>query len=180
VRYDKQQRAADQGKPQEQQATVPAASVNAADALPLVALARDPAGPGRRQQVLQTVYERVSDIAKPENAVPDGAKEQFGNLCHSVPVLLGTNGLCQTLAFIEHKIDESNGDRKRAFALLRGEIAHLLGFAPGDVLKNVRERDVLQYQRHTRTILDAWIFYKRFAVTILQAPAGTNAANGPA
>jgi CRISPR-associated protein Cmr5 len=143
---------------------------------PLVALARGEAGPNRKQRVFRTVHERITGIASPANTAPAAAKQVFGNLCHSVPVLLGTNGLVQTIAFVEDKIGdqppEKRGDRERAYELLRDEIAHLLDLPPADLLTRVRESDVLQYQRYTRTVLDAWIYYKRFAVTVLHVPPG--------
>jgi CRISPR-associated protein Cmr5 len=198
-RYDKQPRA-DGNHPVAQQhhAGEPATSGTAASAVaaapvrsapenplpppPLVALARGEAGPNRRQRLFGIVHERITAIASPGHGANAGTKKIFGGLCHTVPVLLGTNGLVQTIAFIEHKIGEQQpaewGDRERAFALLRGEIAHLLRVDADVLLQTVRNSDVLQYQRYTRTVLDAWIYYKRFAMTVLHvAPGGEAAAD---
>ncbi len=95
----------------------------------------------------------------------------YGGLCHNFPVMVRTCGLCQALAFSKDK-SAADGDRATAHKLLLGHAARVLGATHGDLLDLVRSADVVTYMQQTRQLLDAWIYFKRFAVSILKAEAG--------
>ena len=91
----------------------------------------------------------------------------YKRLCNSFPVLVRTCGLCQALAF--HKSKESKDE---AHALLLQHVKKLLEDgellkADSDPLDAVRTANTTQYMLHTRRILAAWIYFKRFAESIL-------------
>ena len=98
-------------------------------------------------------------------------KEIYGGLCHKVPVLIMTNGLCQTVAFIEAKAGD-NGPRGRAYQTLRRHLAQTLGQSETALATHVRSLPVGEYIRATRTLLAAWAYYKRFAESILNVQPG--------
>ncbi len=95
----------------------------------------------------------------------------YGGLCHNFPVMVRTCGLCQAIAFSSDK-SEDRGDRSAAHALLLAHVAKVLGASEQDVLHLVRTADAITYMQQTRQLLDAWIYFKRFAVSILKAEAG--------
>ncbi len=94
----------------------------------------------------------------------------YGGLCHNFPVMVRTCGLCQAIAFSADKAGE--GDRGAAHALLLAHAANVLGAERQNVLDLVRNADAITYMQQTRQLLDAWIYFKRFAVSILKAEPG--------
>jgi len=95
----------------------------------------------------------------------------YGGLCHSFPVLVRACGLCQALAFVEAKAGDSKGNWAQAYTLLRQHVAGQLG--TDDPLDTIAKADMLTYLRYTRTILSAWVYYKRFAVSILKVESAS-------
>lgn len=101
----------------------------------------------------------------------------YGGLCHSFPVLVRSAGLCQALAFVEAKA-APGGSRGEAYRLLKDHVADTLEKDANGLLDTVRMAGVTEYMRYTRAILAAWIFYKRFAVSILDVATSGNDKDG--
>jgi CRISPR-associated protein Cmr5 len=127
----------------------------------------------RQQRYLTLALAHVEMVAREAKE----AKDIYGGLCHTFPVLVRTCGLCQALAYVEAKA-AGNGARGKAYTLLRGHVAAVLGVP--DALAAARDAEVTEYMRYTRTILAAWIFYKRFAVSLLKVESGQAADDGAA
>lgn len=121
----------------------------------------------RQQRYLSEALKRVQSMA----GKGDSAKI-YGGLCHTFPILLLTNGLCQTLAFIEDKA-AGKPPRADAYRALHSHIAATLDVTEQRLLPEVKDANLAEYLRSTRTLLDAWVYYKRFAVSIL----GVNSAD---
>jgi CRISPR-associated protein Cmr5 len=103
----------------------------------------------------------------------------YGRLCHSFPVLVRTCGLCQALAFSEDKATPSNGEetpRNKAHRLLLRHVAEILGVK--SALKAVRSAEAAEYMLQTRIVLGAWIYFKRFAVSILNVDSAQDESGG--
>lgn len=98
-------------------------------------------------------------------------KRIYGNLCHSFPVMVRTCGLCQAVAFSADKA-ANDTDRATAHRLLLEHIGTLLGADNNEPLATLRTANAVEYMLHTRRVLAAWIYFKRFAVSILQIEAG--------
>jgi CRISPR-associated protein Cmr5 len=47
-------------------------------------------------------------------------------------------------------------------------VAALLGTQQPSMVQTIRDADALTYMHHTRRVLGAWIYFKRFAVSILK------------
>lgn len=96
----------------------------------------------------------------------------YGRLCHRLPVLVRANGLCQTLVFA-HDRASGEGSRALAYRLLLDHVqAALHGeseqpFATADFARMISEAPLGEYVRYTRTLLAAWVYYKRFATSML-------------
>jgi len=98
----------------------------------------------------------------------------YGGLCHSFPVLVRTAGLAQAVAYHTSKAAGSSGGgaRKCAHARIIEDYKDLL---PNF---NIEEAELREYMAATRSVLAAWIFYKRFAVSILKAEGANVADDG--
>lgn len=129
----------------------------------------------RHQRYLTQALDHVTEVYQQERQA-EKARTIYGGLCHSFPILVRTCGLCQALAYVEAKAAPSD-DRGRAYRALRRHVAALFGLQEGQLLQTVRTAGVLDYMRYTRTVLDAWIFYKRFAVSILKVDSPQAAEN---
>jgi CRISPR-associated protein Cmr5 len=123
------------------------------------------------QEVKQRQNEKVSTI--------------YGGLCHSFPVLVRTCGLCQALAFSQDKAT-GEGDRAQAHNFLLQHVGKLLA-SPGEgepgtqwkaALDRVQQGDAMEYLQATRRVLAAWIYFKRFAVSILKVQSPRGAEDG--
>jgi CRISPR-associated protein Cmr5 len=123
----------------------------------------------RSQRYLDTALrhvEAVRDKTKPK----EERRNIYGGLCYVFPVLVRTNGLCQALAFVAAKAGKDEQEpppRAWAYQQLRDNIAEVLGIE-GDPLAAVRDAGLFEYMRMTRTVLDAWDFYPRFADSVLE------------
>ncbi len=119
----------------------------------------------RAREDLILAEQLVTTVAKEK---PD-VQKVYGGLCHSFPVLVRTCGLCQAVAFSEDKRTVTEGKvtgRNRAHQLLLEHVARILQ-VPG-ALDAARTPDTLQYMVYTRRVLAAWVYFKRFAVSILK------------
>lgn len=118
--------------------------------------------------LVQTRHQRDMALALTHvrQAAATASGELYGSLCLSLPVLVQTNGLCQTLAFLEEK---SSGKPDSAHRLLLNHIAEVLGVEPGKLLDAVRTAPLMTYIHYSRRIMSAWVYYKRFSVSILNA-----------
>ncbi len=107
----------------------------------------------------------VENRNKPEMA------KIYGGLCHNFPILVRTCGLCQAVAFALSKSAKTDS-RGQAYKLLLDHVGLLLS-EKDSILTRVRDSDVTMYLQDTRRVLEAWIYFKRFAVSILNVEQGT-------
>jgi CRISPR-associated protein Cmr5 len=115
----------------------------------------------RRQALLAQALRHVQ-------ALPDDAavRRVYGGLCHTLPVLVRRNGLCQTVAFLNAKAGDGS-PQKRAYTLLCDHLAVTLRQSSPALLPYVAGLSLAEYVQATRTVLAASEFYKRFAVSML-------------
>jgi CRISPR-associated protein Cmr5 len=121
----------------------------------------------RGQRMLVLAEKLVTEVEEK----PEDVRSRYGNLCHGFPVLVRTAGLCQALAFSKDK-STGDGPLARAHGLILAHVAQVLEVTDGDPLSAVRTAGTLDYMLKTRQVLDAWIYFKRFAVSILKVEAG--------
>jgi len=83
---------------------------------------------------------------------------------------------CQALAFV-HQKKSGSGDLALAYGHLWRHAAHIIGVDnPDGLLEHVRTQSSTRYLHETRILLDAWIYYKRFAVSLLGVQPGEESA----
>lgn len=120
----------------------------------------------QKQIYLMHALERVEAVL--EEQQDRKVVDAYGGLCHKFPMLLRNHGLAQTCAWIEAK-SSGNSPLSTAYGLLREHVAATLNLEnPSDLLAYVREANVQDYMLRTYILMDAWVYHKRFAVSILQ------------
>ena len=125
----------------------------------------------RSQRYFTTALAHVTTVAA-ETAPGDPRRTTYGSLCHAFPIMVRKNGLCLAIAFVDAKGQgDGDGARKRAHRDLIDHVAAQLELPSGDLSGRVANAPVAEYLRLTRTILAAWVYYKRFAVSILKIEA---------
>lgn len=95
----------------------------------------------------------------------------YGGLCHAFPVMVRQCGLAQAIAFSLAKAEDKNADRKAAHCRVLEDFEALTGQHPAKVV----ELELMDYMVATRRVLSAWVYYKRFAVSILKVESGQDA-----
>jgi CRISPR-associated protein Cmr5 len=117
----------------------------------------------RSQSFLSTAAARVQKIKDDPSTQP--WQKTYGGLCHSFPVLVRTAGLAQAIAFHESKKEGRPAHKQLLddFAVLMEE--NQPGF-------DIAAASLSDYMQATRLVLSAWVFYKRFAKSILDVDAG--------
>ena len=76
-----------------------------------------------------------------------------------------TTGLCQALAFHSEKASKG-GDRGEAHEYILLHTAKIMGLE-NNALQEARDSDTMTYMHHTRRVLSAWVYFKRFAESAL-------------
>jgi len=123
----------------------------------------------RDQKYATDVYERVKKI---EATPGDKAAKSYGSFAHKLPILIRTAGLAQALAFVEArgvKIKGSNDSKeKKTGDLFLRDLADTLGEKDAAaLLRRVRTVELSEYIRLTQQVMDALLWYKRFAQSVL-------------
>lgn len=122
----------------------------------------------RQQRYLSQARQNVETM---RNAPPK-VRRVYGGLCHKLPILVRTNGLCQTVALVEAK-SSGTSEQARAYQALREHVGDLLGLSGDGVVAAVRDAELTRYVRYTRALLEGWTYYKRFAVSILEVESAS-------
>lgn len=134
----------------------------------------------RSQQYSQIVYGHILELKEAiDNATTEEEKskkeklaKQYGSLCHNFPLMVLKNGLSQAVAFVWTK---SNNQPDKAHTAFLKHIASLLDFDENDLSsfqQDINGAELMEYQRHTRKVLAASIWYKRFGESLLGVKAG--------
>lgn len=125
----------------------------------------------RKQEDLTRALDHIGAMASESEAT----RTIYGSLCHALPALIRTSGLCEALAFVHEKA-AGGGDRGAAHARMWEHVAATLGVPPHQLLEHVRTRPSLAYLRDTVRVLEASVYYKRFAVSLLGVEPGEEPA----
>lgn len=124
----------------------------------------------RAQQDMELAAQLVQAVSSHDKET----QQIYGGLCHSFPVMVRTCGLCQAVAFSKAKAGEEKKPREKAHTLILEHVAKVLG-VQGDLLQVVRDAPASDYMLYTRRILSAWVYFKRFAESILKVSSAAGA-----
>jgi len=133
----------------------------------------------RQQRLMQTALDHVDEV----KGKGEGVRSIYGGLCHRLPVLIRTCGLCAALAFVHSKSQDRSGDgRSEAHrlllehcgAILRDHAGLGIGNGSGrELINTVQGLDVRGYVLAQRVLLEALVFHKRFAESVLGVEPGS-------
>ena len=133
----------------------------------------------RQQRLMQTALHHVDEV----KGKGEGVRSIYGGLCHRLPVLIRTCGLCAALAFVHSKSQDRSGDgRSEAHRLLlehcRAILENHAGLGIGngsgrELINTVQGLDVRGYVLAQRVLLEALVFHKRFAESVLGVEPGS-------
>lgn len=95
-------------------------------------------------------------------------RSAYISLCQAIPSYVLNDGLGLTVAFVESKATDTN-----EYHWVQGALRGLLIADANETrsLSTIIAADTYshtQYMMDTFTVLDAWVFYKRFAKTLLE------------
>lgn len=127
----------------------------------------------------QSTMQQALDLVREVAETTKETRDIYGNLCHEFPVLVRTCGLCQAIAFCADKAQSDEKARAEAYRLLLTHIGKILGVetngaggAEGSLIDEILGADTTQYMLYTRRVLQAWVYFKRFAVSVLDVKPG--------
>jgi len=133
----------------------------------------------RQQRLMQTALDHVDEV----KGKGEGVRSIYGGLCHRLPVLIRTCGLCAALAFVHSKSQDRSGDgRSEAHRLLLEHCGAILSDHAGlgigngsgrELINTVQGLDVRGYVLAQRVLLEALVFHKRFAESVLGVEPGS-------
>lgn len=117
----------------------------------------------REQKYAASAYQAVNALSK--SGLED--KQSYGGMAHKLPILIHTAGLAQALAFVDAR-------GKASQRQLLTDLAGTIGKASKDtLLASARNAELSEYMHLTQQIMDALLWYKRFAQSVLDVDSST-------
>lgn len=117
----------------------------------------------RDQEYAISAYERVSIVSKNKNY------ETYGAMAHKLPILIRKAGLAQALSFVEAKATD-----KPVYSSLLADLKATVGRSQ-NLATLARSVELEDYMLLTKQVMDALLWYKRFAQSILGIDTATAA-----
>ena len=121
----------------------------------------------REQRYADAVYKKVDSFA----ARSEEDRKKYGSMAHTLPVLVRTAGLAQSLAFVEAR----HKDNSPQLHLLQ-HLNEVVG--KGDLVSLSRSASVSEYMYLTNEVLAALLWFKRYAQSVLNVEASDEAKEG--
>lgn len=116
----------------------------------------------RQQQYASSAHQKVEALQSRDNTF----KTRYGSIAHRLPVLIRSAGLAQALAYV----DARGKDEGQQLLL---DLASVLNEPDRQTLiAKSRTTALLEYMYLTDQCLDALLWFKRFAQTILKVEPG--------
>ena len=138
----------------------------------------------RSQRYAAEVYGKVSAV-KTATRKGDAFRKKYGGMAHKLPILIRTAGLAQALSFVESKAKTGEPDeqkKKVEAQALTALLKDIGGVVLQDNMQTLAETsrdkdtDLFAYMHLTRRTLDALVWFKRFAVSVLDVKQGDDEA----
>lgn len=127
----------------------------------------------RAQSDSQIAYQHISQLQ-----LEDKQKKLYGSICHQFPIMVLRSGLAQSVAFLWIKAeskDEAGKPKKPAYAEFLNHLSMLTGHKDepaNEFQQRIHGMELDEYRRTTRKILNASVWYKRFAESLLNVRPG--------
>lgn len=115
----------------------------------------------RDQQYARSAFAHVWEVRDKEY------KTSYGSMTHKLPVLIHSAGLAQALAFVDAR-------SKKELDQLLTDLSQTIQYESKEkLLERSRNSELREYIRLTELVLDALLWYKRYAQSILGIEADT-------
>lgn len=98
-----------------------------------------------------------------ERKLSGESKDKYGSMAHKLPVLIRTAGLAQALAFVQARHEKQDEPPR----LLLQDLATVLSISEDDLIKRSRKSSLAEYMLLTQQSIDALLWFKRFAESVL-------------
>lgn len=101
--------------------------------------------------------------------------KSYGVMAHKLPILIHTAGLAQALAFVDARAkgDKKDDRKSNPQIMLLNDLAITIGKKNDqELLLAARESELVEYILLTRQIMNALLWYKRYAQSILDIDVG--------
>jgi CRISPR-associated protein Cmr5 len=116
----------------------------------------------RQQQYASSAHQKVEALQGRDNTF----KTRYGSIAHRLPVLIRSAGLAQALAYVDAR-GKDEGQQ------LLDDLAAVVGVTNRNTLiSQSRTNALLEYMYLTDQCLDALLWFKRFAQTVLNVEPG--------
>jgi len=106
----------------------------------------------RDQEYAVDAYKRVSKIKEAD-------RTSYGSMAHKLPILIRRAGLAQALSFVESRGSEA---QKQLLEDLGATVRR-----GGNLANAARSAELADYMLLTKQVMDALLWYKRFAQSVL-------------
>lgn len=127
----------------------------------------------RDQQYAISARECVEAIAV-KYEKEEKSRRKYGSTAHKLPILIRTAGLAQALTFIETR--GKSKDKANPYQDFLDDLEKTVG--QNSLCKSAREAELDEYMLLTQQVLDALLWYKRFAQSILDIDASASIDEG--
>lgn len=116
----------------------------------------------RQQQYASSAHQKVEALQVRDRTF----RTRYGSIAHRLPVLIRSAGLAQALAYVDAR-GKDEGQQ------LLDDLATVVGVANRNTLiSQSRTTTLLEYMYLTDQCLDALLWFKRFAQTVLKVEPG--------
>jgi CRISPR-associated protein Cmr5 len=118
----------------------------------------------RDQKYALDAHERVVKV-KNSKDIDD---KSYGSMAHALPIMILRAGLAQALSFVEAKAktDGKNEKRPKSLQTLLDDLQATLD-RQEPLAQAARKAELPEYMLLTRQVMDALLWYKRFAQSVL-------------
>lgn len=130
----------------------------------------------RDQQYAASAYAHIEEVLKkyPKLDVKSDDKlalfyqksrKSYGVIAHKLPILIRTAGLAQALVFIISRGKNKDSSKEDEFKLFLKHLSTTINFTcePEQFVCRIIDLDLTEYMYRTQQVLDALLWYKRFA-----------------
>ncbi|WP_110513139.1 type III-B CRISPR module-associated protein Cmr5 [Herpetosiphon llansteffanensis] len=117
----------------------------------------------RDQKFASVIYQQIQEIKQQ----PVANQKRYGVIAHQLPILIRTAGLAQTLVFISSRSKKKETGKEDEFSLFLSHLTKTINLDTPDIVQYTIQVDLSSYMYITQQLLDALLWYKRFAQSIL-------------
>ncbi|MFD3164297.1 type III-B CRISPR module-associated protein Cmr5 [Herpetosiphon sp. NSE202] len=117
----------------------------------------------RDQKFASVIYQQIQDIKQQSVA----NQKRYGVIAHKLPILIRTAGLAQALVFISSRSKKKELGKDDEFSLFLTHLTKTINIDTSDIVEYAIKVDLSKYMYITQQILDALLWYKRFAQSVL-------------